>query len=374
VTRIIPHVPQPGRIKLLLPFIYFLATVQFAWVYFWLTRPYVNTHLYEYGSERMPFQGRLLMMLPMRMAHSSIALHLLSGFLARWHFWFPRHAQPEVLMQAAINVISLMAAGWFTTSIYRAASERQLLAALVYPLLLVACATTYVLHTVQNFRFIYDLPNLAFFAAAMYLIYFRKPFAWFAALFVVATVNRETSLLLLPLYAIDRSVESGTLRLGSMFRLRLIARLAPLGAFWVAWLLTLHHLFAHNASEFYPRLGWNIKSLLAPLAWPQLLSASGYLILFVLIYRRRIVDPQLRAWLWLIPIWCVFMFTYGILIETRVFGELIPLIVCGSTLIFEQMLVAQMGRPVLVVHSMSTPGSLQRADDFRPEESIPNVA
>lgn len=374
VTKFHLPYPQSGRTKLLLPFIYFLATVQFAWAYFWLTRPYVNTRLYEYGSERMPFQGRVLMMLPMRVAHSSLVLHFMARFLARWHFWFPRHAQPEVLMQGLINVVSLMAAGWFTTRIYRAASHRQLLTPLVYPLMLVACAATYVLHTVQNFRFIYDLPNLALFAAAMYLIYFRKPFAWFAALFVVATVNRETSLLLLPLYLIDRSVEGGRLRLRGLFRPGVLARLAPLAGFWVAWLLTIHHVFAHNASEFYPRFGWNIKSLLAPLAWPQLLSASGYLMLLVLIHRRRIADAQLRAWIWLIPIWCVFMFTYGILIETRVFGELIPLIVCGATLIFEQMLVARMAGPVLIGHGVAAAGSLSRPQEFNPEESIPSVA
>jgi hypothetical protein len=337
---------MPSRKKLLLLCVYFLATVQFAWSYFWLTRPYVSTRLYELGRARMPFQGRMLMMFPMRLAHASFLLHLLAMPFARSHFWFPRTVQPEVLMQAAINVVSLLVAGWFTTKIYRASSPRQLLAQFVYPLLLVACAGTYVLHTVQNFRFIYDLPSLAFFAAAMYLIYFRKPWIYFATLFVVATINRETTLLLLPLYLIDQAVEDGELCWHSVTEPGTLLRVAPLAAFWIAWQLFIHHHFAHNASEFYPRLNWNIKSLLAPFAWPQLLSASGYLLIFVVAYRRRIGDPQLRAWFWIIPIWCVFMFVYGILIETRVFGELIPFVVCASALIFEQMLAARMTRVV----------------------------
>ena len=40
----------------------------------------------------------------------------------------------------------------------------------------------------------------------------------------------------------------------------------------------------------------------------------------------------------------MFMFSYGILIETRVFGELIPFVVCSSALILEQSLVAKMQR------------------------------
>ena len=46
---------MPSGKKLLLLSVYFLATVQFAWCYFWLTRPYVSTRLYELGRERMPF-------------------------------------------------------------------------------------------------------------------------------------------------------------------------------------------------------------------------------------------------------------------------------------------------------------------------------
>jgi hypothetical protein len=44
----------------------------------------------------------------------------------------------------------------------------------------------------------------------------------------------------------------------------------------------------------------------------------------------------------LIPFWVVFMFSYGILIETRVFGELIPLVVCTTAIILEEVLLARM--------------------------------
>jgi hypothetical protein len=42
----------------------------------------------------------------------------------------------------------------------------------------------------------------------------------------------------------------------------------------------------------------------------------------------------------------MFMFVYGILIETRVFGELIPMIVCASILIVEDLLVERMSATI----------------------------
>ena len=322
--------------------LYALATIQVAWCYLWLTRPYVNTFLYERGQERMPFQGRALMMLPMQAAHSSTALRLAGELFAVSRFWFPRTVQPEVLIQAIINVGCLAVTGVLTTQIYTASSRHRLLTPMVYPLVLMAFAVTYILHTVQNFRFIYDLPSLAFFTTALYLIYFRRHWGWFAVLFLVATVNRETTLLLLPLYLLDGAIHDGRIELRRLLASRNLLVVVPLALFWIGWEVFIRHHFAGNRSEFYPRLNWNIKSLLLPHAWPQLLSACGYLLPFVLVMRRHIPDPRLRAWLWLFPVWLLFMFSYGILIETRVFGELIPLVVCSSTLIFEELLLARM--------------------------------
>jgi hypothetical protein len=332
-----------GRRKPLLLAVYVMATIQFAWCYLWLTRPYVNTAQYEHGIERMPFQGRCLMMLPMHLANSSAILHWVAEPFSRGsHFWFPRPVQPEVLVQALINVICLLVAGWMTTRLYRASSRRRLLTPMVYPLLLAVCAATYMLHTVQNFRFVYDLPSLAFFSVAMFLIYERKHWAWFSLLFVIATTNRETTLLLLPLYIIDAAFLDGKLHWRKLVQFRTIAVVAALAVYWVAWQVAVRWWFYPNRSEFYPRLDWNLKSLLVPQAWPQLLSACGYPLLFVLLMYRRIPNERLRAWILIVPVWVAFMFSYGILVETRVFGELIPLTVCSTVLILEELFVARM--------------------------------
>ena len=331
-----------NRTRGLLALFYLLATVQIAWCYLWLTRPYVNTLLYERGQERMPFQGRCLMMLPFRLAHSNTALQVAGKFFAVSHFWFPRPVQPEVLIQAFINVLCLAITGYLTTELYKASSKRRLLTPFVYPLMLVAFASTYMLHTVQNFRFTYDLPSLAFFTTGMYLIWFRKPWAWFAALFIVATINRETTLLLLPLYLIDHAMREGQVQWRRVLQPSSLLAIVPLMVYWIGWEIFIRHYFAGNRSEFYPRLSWNIKSLLLPHAWPQMLSACGYLLPFVALMRGRIPSARLRAWLAIFPLWLLFMFSYGILIETRVFGELIPLCVCCGTLILEELVVSRL--------------------------------
>jgi hypothetical protein len=299
------------RKKYSLIVVYVVATIQFVWCYLWLTRPYVNTLLYEQGRERMPFQGRSLMMLPMRWAHESFTLQRMSGPFAMSHFWFPRPVAPEVLVQAAIDVGCLLVAGYMTTKIYEASSRSRLLTPMVYPLLLVVCGATYVMHTVQNFRFLYDLPSLAFFSIAMYLMYFRRSAVYFAGLFVLATMNRETTLLLLPLFALNEAVRGGEMHWPLLWQWRTLRVVVPLAVFWMAWQVFLRHVFAGNASEFYPRINWNVKSLLVPQAWPQLLSACGYLLLFVVVMRGRIRDRRLRAWLWLVPVWFGFMFVLG---------------------------------------------------------------
>jgi hypothetical protein len=331
--------------------IYFLATIQFAWCYLRLTLHYVRLETYEYGNERMPFQGRMLMMVPMRWASQSSLVSWLASSSKLTPFWFQKPLTPEALVEAVIDVGCLLLAGWATVKIYKASSSRQLLTPFIYPLFLVVCVATYIMHVVQNFSFLYDLPSLAFFSVAMYLMYFQKHWAWFAALFCVATVNRETTLLLLPLYMLNEAMQNGRLVWSRVLRWRTLAVVMPLGVLWAAWQIYVQRLFIYNPSEFYPRFDWNVKSLLLPLAWPQLLSAGGYLLLFVAAMHHRVADPRLRAWLWLLPVWLLFMFSYGILIETRIYGELIPLIVCATAIICEEMLLVRMGvllrRPVL---------------------------
>ena len=171
--------------------LYLLATVQFIWCYLWQVRPYIFTLAYEQGRERMPFQGRVLMMPVMRWAHTQSWVATISALMHSNIYWFPRPMEPEVLVQAVIDFVCIAIAGVVATSTYQRASRWQVMAPFIYPTVLVLCVATYLLHTIQNFRFIYDLPSLALFSIALWMIYFRKPLWMFVGLFLVATLNRR---------------------------------------------------------------------------------------------------------------------------------------------------------------------------------------
>jgi hypothetical protein len=336
------HFLRVSPVRWLIRAAYVLATVQFAGVYYFLTQNYLDYNRYEHGYERLPFQTRLLLAPFLRWADNNERLVRYAGRISHSAF-FPDGIAPQDVALFFLNIASVLVAGWVAVRLYSAASGRNLAKEFVYPIFLCLCAVTYVLHTVQNFRFVYDLPNLALFSVGLYLIYFRKPVIWFCALFVVATLNRETSLLLLPFYVISQIADdAGSLRWRRVFSSQVLAVVLPLFAYWVVWHLMIFHMFRNNASEYYSRLSVNMHTLGSLRNYPQIFSALGYLPIFLLLYRRRIHDPQLRAWMWMLPAWAGLMYVWGIIVETRIFGELIAYTACVSTILAEEVIASRL--------------------------------
>ena len=340
-------------------------TVQFVGCYLFLGRPYIDLDRFGHGYERLPFQTRLLLAPLFRWAQSSPALIRMASDWSMNSYFFPHGIGPGGVVQFYLDLPCVLIAGWVAVRLYQAASRRHLLTWLVFPLFLIICAVSYTLHIVQNYRFIYDMPSLMFFSLGLYLIYFRKPVAWLVALFALATWNRETTLLLVPFFVLSACVrarvssgheeaEHSRIELVSphpaVNRLSLDWRralqpsvaipAALMLAYWTAWHVIVFHLFRHNSSEYYPRITFNLYTFHRLRYYPQLLSACGYLLPFLFLFRRRIQDAQLRLWIWVIPLWYVLMAVWGILVETRVFGELAPFVACASTLIAEESLAA----------------------------------
>jgi hypothetical protein len=352
--------------------LYLLMTVQFIGCYLFLGHPYIHLDRFGYGHERLPFQTRLLLAPLFRWAQSSTYMANLAADWSKNQYFFPHGIGPGGIVEFYLDVPCVLIAGWAAVRIYRAASRRHLLEWLVYPLFLVLCTVTYILHVVQNYRFIYDMPSLMFFALGLYLIYFRKPVLWLVALFAVATLNRETTLLLIPFFVLSACVRPGRLPRperaelhqgsstghgpllamrgspGFQWRRALRPRIAVpallMLAYWAVWHVFIFHLFRHNPSEYYSRIGFNWYSLRRLRYYPQLFSACGYLLPLLVLYRKKLNDAQLRIWMWMIPVWYALMVIWGILVETRVFGELLPFIACAGTLIAEESLATAIER------------------------------
>ena len=325
--------------------LYVLATVQFVGAYIYLEWPYVNLQLWENGSERLPFQTRLLLAPLYRFADHAPWAIAYAAHLARNTYFFPHGVTPGLVLEFSIGIVCVLVSGWVAVRIYDVASRRSLLRPLVFPFFLLMCVLAYIVHTVQNFRYVYDMPSLAAFALGFYLIYFRKPVLWFVLLFAVATLNRETTLLLLPFWAISQVTgPDGRPRWHELLRWPVLSILVALGVYWAAWHHIVFTMFGANSSEYFTRPVWNLHLFIRLRYWPQLASAFAFLWPFLILYRRRIADPQLRAWLLVLPVWYGFMLLWAIVTETRVFGELLPFLAPVTAILAEETFAARVLR------------------------------
>jgi hypothetical protein len=320
----------------ILPLLNLLASIQIVGFYINRVPSYLNLKRYEMGLERMPFQGRLLMEYPLRWAHSSSTLGSLAAWFNATNMWFPRTVLPEDLAEAVIYLISVLIAGLVARDLYRIHSRTRLLTPYIFPLVLIMVAGSYCLGGMNFFRYVYDLPSLGFFSIGLYLISRKHHPALFALLFVVATINRESSLFLLFFFLASSSIVEGQIVWRRMFNWRFGGTATLLAFFWLAWRIWTERHFAGLRIESGPGILLNFACLLIPFLWPQLVGIAAYTLPTLLIFRREIHSTELRLWLWVFPAWFALMMYFGVILEIRLFGELIPLFACAAMLVAEE--------------------------------------
>jgi hypothetical protein len=334
--------PPKSRAGLIFLLLNLLATLHVVWFYLARVQCLMDLRLYEQGQERTPFQYRLLLMAPLRWAHHSQALHAMAAWLTSQRGFFPKGVRPEGIVEAAIDALSVAFAGLIARRIYQLSSRTGLLTGCVYPATMLMVSSTYSMLTMHAYRFVYDLPAMAFFSAGLYLIYARAHPVWFAAAFLLGTTNRETTLLLLVFFLLARCGRGPVFDWKQSYSVATLRVFAPLAAFWLAWHLWVVHVFRQNTPARGHWIWLNLGILAIPITWPQMLAAFSYALPLVIVFRRHITDNVLRRWLWALPAWFVFMMCYGLLIEIRIFGELIPYIACVSLLIAEEKILIRL--------------------------------
>jgi len=318
-----------------------LASAQFIRCYIIQTYKFLDLPQYASGLERMPFQGRMLMMYPLRWAeHSPLIARLTTGPTPLFH-------SPDDLIICAIGFLSVLITGVLITRLYRRVSPQPLFPWMPYALMLVFLAANYLLHSPLVILYPYDLPSVAFFTAGMYCITTRRFWA-LVPIFTLGCFNRETMLFLIPLFIID-AVFSNTSSDAEheswrrLTRLSTLAQITTLSAIWLAIHIYIQHRFAANHGEFYPH-NWdpaathrrlNILYLLEPRFWPQLLNACAYSLPFLLLLRRYILPLRLRGYVVILPLWFATMAVFGLWPETRIYGELSGLAALLATLALE---------------------------------------
>jgi hypothetical protein len=316
----------------------FAATLHIVWFYIYCVPSYMDLPRYEAGKERMPFQARFFMQYPLRWAHSSGIFLRIAHLFSYTTTWLPRPTTSEDILQALIDIPAVIIAGLVARDLYRRYSRTGLLTPFVYPFTLIMITSSYCLESTAFFRYIYDLPSLGFFALGLWLISRKASPILFAALFVVATLNRETTIFLLYFFVASACVIEDRIVWRRALTFRTLATTTLLALFWAGWRHWIMQRYAGYPSELHSYRMPNLGSLLFPLVWPQIAGIAVYTLPFLLLYRRQINQPELKLWLWSIPLWAICMFNYGLLVEIRLFGELIPLLACAAILLAEHHL------------------------------------
>ena len=313
--------------------LYLCATLQFIRFYTVSTVFYLNLPAYLSGHERLPFQERILPIFFLKLFYGS-------GFLGR----FANHTKgaftPERAGLFVISFVSLIVAGIFAQLLYKRLTRLGSLQFLVFPAFLFAAMWSYSIHVEANFSYPYDFLSLAFFTAGVYFIYTRQ-FLYLVIVMFLGTLNRETTLFLIGIYVLDAastnlSSPTGSIRDRFSFTAVPWFRVTLLLFIWCSIKLTLAHIFAHNdASENYVRLGENVGRL-TPRLWPALLNVCGFLLPAILLFSRSIYPLRFRNYLWILPVWFATAFYTGVIVETRIYGELCALTAIGLVLIAER--------------------------------------
>ncbi|MHB8233235.1 MAG: hypothetical protein ACYDHT_01130 [Solirubrobacteraceae bacterium] len=304
---------------------YLFATLQFLRAYFFLVTPDLNAAKYEAGTEKLPFQARMLLSVIMRHATESHFLTRLAGRLGG-----TLHA-PDVLALAIIDCFALLLMAAVVQAFYRHLSPAGRLPWMPYFLLLWMLSATYIVRFQEDIYFPYDLLAASLFTLCVYLSY-RRLYLPLLPAFCLACFNRETILMIVPLLLINYLVP----RRPVTSRWKEPAAATFMAAFWIAVQCYVHHRYAHNPSDLGIRIASNLQFLARPQIWSQIASGGGFLLPLPFLCWRFLPEPRLRAYALLIPAWVAIMCVVGLLPESRIFGELLGLLAVFCTVIFER--------------------------------------
>jgi hypothetical protein len=320
-------VTQTPRGKdLLIGFVLFLAAIQCVRSIYASSVTGYDWHAYAFGKGAMPYQGRVAMMPYLRWAEDSRSMRRLSTRFQAMSEVGNKMPEPMTvekfasLLAALFSMLILVAAAiWYSIRCkYRPWW--------MLPCLVIAIVTiTLAVKGESNYWYVYDLPHAVLFGLASICI-LEGWWLLLLVLFAIDTPVRETSIYLMaPCLAMLIGAQS------KKKRFSILAVASIMAAYWIGFRLWVHHLFAQNRDDTGPRFGVNLHAIMTPHHWPQLLSAGGYLVIFVWLERKRLPLRQrlfLQGAVLCVPV----TLYYGLWVETRIWLEwTLPLAVLAAS-------------------------------------------
>jgi hypothetical protein len=184
------------------------------------------------------------------------------------------------------------------------------------------------------FFYPYDIPGVLFFTLGLILI--RNRNWWlFYPVFALATFNRETSIFLVAAAAFALYDKLSARRLALLVGSQLVI--------WCVIKAGLWSLYRDNPSHGVGLFVFQFKVNVAtirevPLKSLAALSTWGLLWVAGAIWYRRIRDEFLRRNLWVVPLFVLAMFVFGFIVESRIYGEILPIVIAAFWVTFLPLL------------------------------------
>ena len=314
------------------------ACLHFAVAYTVDTSPFLRLRDFAAGHEQAPFQYRAL----------TAWIYAALGSLplpAKFALYLPlRLRSADTFVTLGLTFGSLLLGTWTTArSIFLLTADRM--ASRWWSLLVIAmCYFHYLLSfghpCCAPFQLPYDLPAMALFALCLWLIVAGHDVLLFPA-FSLATLNRESSLFIIAVLLLYRSVGIRNVRSPGVRRLAL--QVAGLTATWIAIEVLLHRLYhprplGEGVAGFGFHVFDNLLYLARPYYWGSYASIYGFSWLFLYSNGLRIPHAGIRRALLVTPVYVGALYIAGVLSEIRIFGELISLHVVALALLLRALL------------------------------------
>ena len=187
----------------------------------------------------------------------------------------------------------------------------------------------YLLYPNYPVWFPWDMPSVLFFTLGLTLIYRRK-WALYYPLFILATFNRETSCFLTIVYLLTaiKKDPAGTVALHFSAQLLI----------WVAVKSFLFLLYAGNPGWelFEGQMRYNAHLLSRPEYYPFILCVFGFVWVPVVFLFGLIREEFVRRSLLVVFPFFLVMFFTARMVELRVYGELIPVVLTAFLLVVKE--------------------------------------
>ena len=176
----------------------------------------------------------------------------------------------------------------------------------------------------------FDIPSVFFFTIGIILIY-RKNWFLYYPVFIIATLNRETTIFLIFIFFIT------TIKKNNMIHTFFHCFLQVM--IWLLIKKVLGILYADNPGPgyFINFLIMNLKTLSHPVNMIRVASSFCFVWAVVIFYFKFISDKFVKKSLAvLFPFFCG-MFVVGNILELRIYGEMIPVVLSACWVILNNL-------------------------------------